>query len=96
MDLAQEAAFRLGRLLVSPPTCEVAWGDCQRTLQPRVMQVLVALAQADGAVVSRQEELAAQCWGGRDRAGLAAAGPGARGRFALLAGDPALRLYRVP
>src|SRR6185437_9667500 len=36
----------------------------RENLEPRVMQVLVALARADGAVLSR-DELIRQCWGGR-------------------------------
>jgi TolB-like protein/DNA-binding winged helix-turn-helix (wHTH) protein len=64
MDLAQQAQFTLGRLTVLPPTCEAVWPDGKRTLQPRVMQVLVTLAQAAGRVVSRRE-LIDQCWDGR-------------------------------
>nr|MEA2797586.1 hypothetical protein [Phenylobacterium sp.] len=64
MDLAAEATFHLGVLEVSPPTCVVAWPGGRQVLQPRVMQVLVTLAHARGAVVSR-DALISECWGGR-------------------------------
>lgn len=56
---------KVGRLHVSPATRQIAVGDMPaETIEPRVMQVLVALAQADGAIVTR-DELIARCWGGR-------------------------------
>lgn len=64
MRLAHESAFRVGALQVRPATREVAWGGEREVLQPRVMQVLVALARAAGAVVSR-DDLIAACWDGR-------------------------------
>ena len=64
IDLAGEVDFRLGALLVSPSTREVARGELREMLEPRVMQVLVALFQANGRVVSR-DELIARCWEGR-------------------------------
>lgn len=62
--LARELPFKLGRLKVIPAIREVVCGDRRETLEPRVMQVLVALARADGAVVTR-DELIETCWGGR-------------------------------
>ncbi|MBI1200290.1 MAG: tetratricopeptide repeat protein [Phenylobacterium sp.] len=64
MQLAHQAAFSLGSLEVRPPTCEVVLPAGREVLQPRVMQVLVTLARARGAVVSR-DDLIATCWGGR-------------------------------
>lgn len=64
MQLAHQAAFSLGALEVRPPTCEVVWRHGREVLQPRVMQVLVALSRAEEAVVSR-DDLIATCWGGR-------------------------------
>jgi DNA-binding winged helix-turn-helix (wHTH) protein/TolB-like protein len=64
INLADEADFHLGALLVSPSTREVGRGEIREMLEPRVMQVLVALFQADGRVVSR-DELIARCWEGR-------------------------------
>jgi tetratricopeptide (TPR) repeat protein len=51
-------------LEVIPSTSEIVWGDERETLQPRVMQVLVALAARRGSVVS-QDDLIATCWDGR-------------------------------
>ncbi|HET6971243.1 MAG TPA: tetratricopeptide repeat protein [Phenylobacterium sp.] len=64
MQLAHQAAFSLGALEVRPPTREVVTPNGREVLQPRVMQVLVTLANANGAVVSRDDLLAA-CWAGR-------------------------------
>jgi DNA-binding winged helix-turn-helix (wHTH) protein len=64
VELAREADFGLGASLVSPSTREVLRGAERETLEPRVMQVLVALFQANGRVVSR-DELIARCWEGR-------------------------------
>ena len=61
--LGESADFSLGGLHVSPAHRVVALNGDQRTLEPRVMQVLVALASARPAVVSR-DELAETCWGG--------------------------------
>ena len=61
IDLARAARFRLGELEVDPPRRRVSTGE---TLEPRVMQVLVALARANGDVVSR-DELIRTCWDGR-------------------------------
>jgi DNA-binding winged helix-turn-helix (wHTH) protein/TolB-like protein len=63
IDLAQERDFDLGSLRVRPATCQVEWDGVSQALQRRVMQVLVALAQARGAVVS-QSDLVVRCWRG--------------------------------
>jgi adenylate cyclase len=63
IDLAREADLRLGSALVRPSLSEVVVAEQTIRLQPRVMQVLVALARTDGEVVSR-DELLASCWGG--------------------------------
>ena len=49
---------------VRPATREVAADGAPEALEPRVMQVLVALARRRGEVVSR-DELILSCWGGR-------------------------------
>ena len=64
VSLAHQKPFRLGGLDVRPATREVIWSGGREVLQPRVMQVLVALAQARGEVVSR-DDLIADCWDGR-------------------------------
>lgn len=63
IDLAHEAPFALGATRVRPAHCEVTAQGQKIRLQPRVMQVLVALHKARGEMVSR-DELAARCWGG--------------------------------
>lgn len=62
--LAACAPFRLGAAEVRPAVREVSGpGGCE-TLEPRIMQVLVALADAEGEVVSR-DVLVERCWDGR-------------------------------
>ncbi|HEY1614594.1 MAG TPA: winged helix-turn-helix domain-containing protein [Rhizomicrobium sp.] len=63
VDLAREADFELGPLLVRPSLRRVVRSGREEAVQPRVMQVLIALVRARGAVVSR-EELVETCWDG--------------------------------
>lgn len=62
--LAFEPPFRVSATEVRPPDLEVEGPDGVRTLEPRVMKVLVALHRGLGAAVSR-ETLGLHCWGGR-------------------------------
>ena len=64
INLARVSPFGLGDLDVIPGRCEVACGAQSQKLEPRVMQVLVALAQAKGAIVAR-DDLLVRCWAGR-------------------------------
>jgi DNA-binding winged helix-turn-helix (wHTH) protein len=64
IDLAHESDFTLGEAMVRPATREVIGTERREVLQPRVMQVLVALAGRSGEVVTK-DELVALCWGGR-------------------------------
>lgn len=64
VELALEPPFPLGRLLVTPAALELRREDEVRTVEPRVMQVLVVLHRARGQAVSR-EELSDLCWKGR-------------------------------
>ncbi|PSJ41908.1 winged helix-turn-helix domain-containing protein [Allosphingosinicella deserti] len=65
IELAHEADFRLGRLRVRPSTRELYHDDGrQEIVEPRIMQVLVALAAADGRIVAR-DTLTERCWEGR-------------------------------
>jgi TolB-like protein/DNA-binding winged helix-turn-helix (wHTH) protein len=65
IDLAATAAFTLGVLQVRPSVRQVLAPDgAELIAEPRVLQVLVALAQAGGDVVSR-DTLIARCWDGR-------------------------------
>lgn len=61
--LGQVDEFNLGQMLVSPARRQIQVGDETRMLEPRVMQVLVALAEARPNVVPR-DDLAQACWGG--------------------------------
>jgi TolB-like protein/DNA-binding winged helix-turn-helix (wHTH) protein len=63
-SLADEEDFQLGEICVRPSLREVEASGTRESLEPRVMQVLVAFARANGAVLSR-DELIRQCWGGR-------------------------------
>ena len=63
VGLSRERDFALGKALVRPSGGEIAIGGEVIRLQPRVMQVLVALVRAEGEVVSR-DQLVASCWGG--------------------------------
>jgi Tol biopolymer transport system component/DNA-binding winged helix-turn-helix (wHTH) protein len=62
--LADEPDFGLGAARVAPSTAEFTVGEHVERLEPRVMQVLVALARTQGKAVSR-ETLVGSCWGGR-------------------------------
>jgi DNA-binding winged helix-turn-helix (wHTH) protein/tetratricopeptide (TPR) repeat protein len=65
VDLAHAADFRLGPLQVSPSTREIVGEDGVREiLEPRVMQVFVALARTPGTILGRHD-LTDQCWEGR-------------------------------
>jgi len=62
--LSDEPDFALGGVQVRPSLREVHFDGRKAQLEPRVMQVLVALARAPGVVVSR-DELIQRCWEGR-------------------------------
>jgi DNA-binding winged helix-turn-helix (wHTH) protein/TolB-like protein len=64
IDLAHAADFRVGALEVEPSTLQVRFAGSSRTVEPRVMQALVLLANERGKVVSR-DRLIECCWGGR-------------------------------
>jgi TolB-like protein/DNA-binding winged helix-turn-helix (wHTH) protein/tetratricopeptide (TPR) repeat protein len=64
IDLAHEADFRLGNLDVHPSVREIVSAKGNELLEPRVMQVLVALARRRGRIVSR-DDLIRDCWEGR-------------------------------
>jgi DNA-binding winged helix-turn-helix (wHTH) protein len=63
--LAGEPSRRLGPLTIEPALRRVAHDDGREEfVEPRVMQVLVALLRADGATLSR-DALVFACWDGR-------------------------------
>src|SRR5690348_18255390 len=62
-ELAARPDFTLGLAAVSPSSRTIAGPGGTADVEPRVMQVLVVLAEADGQVVTR-EALFQRCWGG--------------------------------
>jgi len=64
IELVSEPPFPLGTGMVHPASLEVVWPDGSCKLEPRVMQVLVALNRRRGEPLSR-EELSRLCWDGR-------------------------------
>jgi DNA-binding winged helix-turn-helix (wHTH) protein/tetratricopeptide (TPR) repeat protein len=62
-EMAARSDFRLGASLVSPSARTITGPSGSMTVEPRVMQVLVVLAEAAGAVVTR-DKLLQRCWGG--------------------------------
>ncbi len=65
LDLAHQAPFQLGKVLVEPAMRSLVAADGQRlVIQPLAMRVLVALAMAAGEICSR-EDLINVCWNQR-------------------------------
>ncbi len=62
IDLTRQPDFMVGGAHIRPTACEVVAGGRRTRLQPRIMQVLVALARAGGEPLSR-EALMEVCWG---------------------------------
>jgi DNA-binding winged helix-turn-helix (wHTH) protein len=63
VDLAHERDFALGPIAIRPSRREMAGEGFREILEPRVMRVLVALARANGEIVSR-DDLTESCWDG--------------------------------
>jgi len=63
VDLARAPDFALGDAQVRPARREIAADGSVETVEPRVMRVLVALARANGEVLSRGD-LIESCWDG--------------------------------
>ena len=63
-ELAARPDFAVGEAVVSPSTRTVRGPGGEALVEPRVMQVLVVLAEAAGTVVTR-ETLFDRCWGSR-------------------------------
>ena len=62
--LSREPAFGLGPVRVHPAMRQVTCNGHTQTLEPRIMQVLVAFAQSEGEIVGH-DELIERCWDGR-------------------------------
>lgn len=64
VDLAHLRPFRIGDVEIRPASREILSAERREVLEPRVMQVLIALAAARGEILSR-DDLIAACWEGR-------------------------------
>ncbi|MES2444421.1 MAG: winged helix-turn-helix domain-containing protein [Pseudomonadota bacterium] len=65
IELGDAHELRLGGVLVRPSLRTLRRTDgAEQVIEPRVMQVLVALAEAEGAIVTR-DALTRRCWEGR-------------------------------
>lgn len=97
IDLAGAPPFQLGPLALSPARREVCVaGGAPQGVQPRVMQVLIALAEARGGVVSR-DVLVARCWAGLNLSEDAVQKAVAKARqVAELVHPPAFEIEAVP
>lgn len=62
--LSREPSFQLGAIEVHPATRQIARNGLSETLEPRIMQVLVAFAQSEGEILAH-DELIDRCWQGR-------------------------------
>ena len=64
IDLAHSRDFQLGTVTVIPSRRLITGPDSEATLEPKVMQVLVALGDPFDQILSR-EDLIERCWEGR-------------------------------
>lgn|GEM_PF-1958484 len=64
IDLAHEPAFTLAGICVEPSLRRLSSGDDEHLVEPKLMQVLVALAREPGRILSR-DDLIDCCWDGR-------------------------------
>lgn len=62
--LAETDSIQLGSVLINPPTRQIFFDTQNIVIEPRVMRVLIALAQANGLVVGR-DDLIRRCWDDR-------------------------------
>ena len=62
--LSREPAFELGAVMVHPATRQIVRNGRSETLEPRIMQVLVAFAQSEGEILGH-DDLIERCWEGR-------------------------------
>ena len=64
IDLAHQGDFALGSVTVRPSLRTIVGPQGERVIEPKVMQVLVALADPVGTILSR-DDLTERCWEGR-------------------------------
>src|SRR5687768_14152327 len=62
-ELLAKPPMRIGQAELSPSTCELIGRTARCKLEPRVLRVLIALAEAAPGAVSR-DELFVKCWDG--------------------------------
>jgi DNA-binding winged helix-turn-helix (wHTH) protein len=64
IDLTREPSFRLGNLIITPPRRTISLpGGVEKSIEPRLLQVLVLFSQKPNLTVGRNE-LLARCWSG--------------------------------
>ncbi len=91
--LALEKPFRVAGTLVRPASLELEYRSETISIEPRVMQVLVALSRAGGEPMGRRR-LIDCCWGGRLVTSGALNRSIAQLRKALR--DPAIEISTIP
>ncbi|MEQ8412639.1 MAG: winged helix-turn-helix domain-containing protein [Erythrobacter sp.] len=64
IDLAHHGDFALGPVRIRPSLRRIAGPGGEQMLEPKVMQVLIALADPVGTILSR-DDLIERCWEGR-------------------------------
>ncbi|MEO1729975.1 MAG: winged helix-turn-helix domain-containing protein [Pseudomonadota bacterium] len=64
IDLARTPDFAVGPLAVAPSLRTLEGDGGSKVIEPKVMQVLIALGEASGAILSR-DDLIERCWEGR-------------------------------
>lgn len=95
-DLAGASDFTLGDLVVRPSSGSITANGNKLRVEPKVMEMLLALADASGRTLSR-DQLIAKCWGGRVVSDDAVARTlGKVRQLAVLSHPPAFRIETVP
>lgn len=64
IDLANESRFKISGVSIDPAACRLGEESAGVRVEPRVMQVLVALWKSKGETLSR-DDLVEMCWSGR-------------------------------
>ena len=64
VELGSRGPMQVGQITIHPAASEVSGLRGRESLEPQVMKVLVALIDADGRTVTR-DDLIARCWNGR-------------------------------
>ena len=63
MSMDQPSSFKLGKWLVEPPLGRLSSGDSSASIRPREMDLLVYLAERQGAVVTT-DDIMSDVWDG--------------------------------